>query len=145
MPNVEEHLRKAMEEGKFDDLPGKGKPLKLEADNPHADPEWELAYRMLKEAGYSLPWIETIRDIEREIEAARADLQQAWDWHRSAGKATPSENFVNDDWERSQELFKEKLGSLNQRIRNYNLEVPIVRFQRPLLNLLRELEKIQSG
>ena len=57
MPNIDEHIRKAQQEGKFDDLPGKGKPLKLE-DDPHADPAWQLAFRMLKEAGYSLPWIE---------------------------------------------------------------------------------------
>ena len=69
-----------MADGKFDNLPGKGKPLHLDETNPHADPEWELAYRMLKESGYSLPWIETIREIEKDIEAARRDLQRAWKW-----------------------------------------------------------------
>ena len=73
MPNIEEHLRKAIEEGKFDNLPGKGKPLHLDEANPHADPEWELAYHMLKECGFSLPWIETIHEIEKDIDAARKE------------------------------------------------------------------------
>ncbi len=57
MSNIEDHIRRAIEEGKFDDLPGKGKPLKLE-DDPFVDPEWRLAHHMLRCSGFSLPWIE---------------------------------------------------------------------------------------
>lgn len=32
MPNIEELIQKAIAEGKFDDLPGQGKPLNLEDD-----------------------------------------------------------------------------------------------------------------
>ena len=64
MPNIEEHIRQAMQAGKFDDLPGKGKPLSLD-ENPLADPEWQLAFHMLKDAGFSLPWIESLKEIER--------------------------------------------------------------------------------
>ena len=46
------------------------------------------------------------------------------------------------EWERSQQAFKDKLTALNKRIRDYNLQVPNVRFQRPVLNYERELEKI---
>ena len=49
--SADEAIRKAMEEGKFDNLPGKGKPLKLDED-PFEDPEWRLANKMLKEGGY---------------------------------------------------------------------------------------------
>ena len=56
----------------------KGSPCTWMNPTRIADPEWELAYRMLKESGYSLPWIETIREIEKDIEAAREDLQIAW-------------------------------------------------------------------
>ncbi|MEA3440806.1 MAG: DUF1992 domain-containing protein [Chloroflexota bacterium] len=57
MTGIEEHIRRAMEEGKFDDLPGKGKPLRLD-HNPHEDPQWRTAYRMLRNSGFTLPWIE---------------------------------------------------------------------------------------
>ncbi len=143
MPNIEEHLRKAMAEGKFDNLPGKGQPLHLDDPNPHADPEWELAYRMLKEAGYSLPWIETLREIETDLEAARHDLQLAWEQARP-GEAQLQPAHVSVNWERSQLIFKDKLTELNKCIRDFNLQVPNSRFQRPILNSEREMQKITS-
>lgn len=142
MPNIEELLRKAMADGKFDNLPGKGKPLQLGQENPHADPAWELAYKILKDAGYSLPWIETIRGIEADIEAARKELKQAWDWYQAARVHTQTGDFTTSDWERSQNSFNEKLLVLNKRIRNYNLDVPNTRFQRSVLILEQELQKI---
>ena len=144
MPNIEELLRKAMKEGKFDNLPGKGKPLHLEETNPHADPEWELAYRMLRESGYSLPWIEAIREIEKDIEAARSNMQIAWQWYQSQPTEPQAAGFSAAEWERSQSSFKQVLAALNKRIRDYNLQVPNARFQRPVLIFEAELEKITS-
>lgn len=51
MPNIDETIRKAMEEGAFDNLRGTGKPLSIE-DNPFVDPSWQLAYHLLKENGF---------------------------------------------------------------------------------------------
>jgi DnaJ family protein C protein 28 len=144
MPNIEDHLRKAIEEGTFDNLPGKGKPLRLDGVNPHADPEWELAYHMLKDSGFSLPWIEAIREIEQDIETARRDLRIAWEWYQSSTSESHSASVSSASWERSQSAFKDKLISLNKRIRDYNLQVPNARFQRPVLNFEFELEKITS-
>ncbi|OGN93713.1 MAG: hypothetical protein A2Y88_10875 [Chloroflexi bacterium RBG_13_48_10] len=144
MPNIEELLRKAMEEGKFDNLPGKGKPLNLDESNPHADPEWELAYHVLKESGFSLPWIETIREIEKEIVAARQELQRAWKWLVIYLSADVPENKASVEWKQAQVVFKDKIEILNKRIRDYNLRVPNARFQRPILNFERELQKITS-
>ena len=109
MPNIEEHLRKAMAEGKFDNLPGKGKPLIMDEINPHADPAWELAYRMLKESGYSLPWIETIKEIETDIEAARRDMQRAWKWYVIYLAAEAPEEKVLPEWEGALLRFKTSL------------------------------------
>jgi DnaJ family protein C protein 28 len=145
MPNIEEQLRKAMAEGKFDNLPGKGKPLHLDEDNPHADPEWELAYHMLKDSGYTLPWIETIHEIEQDLEAARTDFRIAWEWYQSTQLQSNPGSKPSKEWERSQQAFKEKLVSLNKRIRDYNLQVPNARFQRPILNFEREIEKLTTN
>ena len=69
MPNIEEQIRRAQEGGQFDDLPGKGKPLRLD-ENPHEDPEWRLAHQILRNGGFSLPWIEMWREIEAELTLA---------------------------------------------------------------------------
>jgi DnaJ family protein C protein 28 len=142
MPNIEEQLRKAIEEGKFDNLPGKGKPLHLDEDNAFADPEWELAYRMLKESGFSLPWIETLHEIEKDIDVALKELQRAWKWRIIYLSADVPDEKASAEWERSQQAFKEKLATFNKRIRDYNLQVPNARFQRPALNYENELENI---
>jgi len=48
----EERIRKAIENGDFDHLPGYGKPLKLE-DLSAIPEELRMAYTVLKNAGYS--------------------------------------------------------------------------------------------
>jgi DnaJ family protein C protein 28 len=145
MPNIEEHLRKAMEEGKFDNLPGKGKPLHLDENNPHADSDWELAYHILKESGYTLPWIETMQEIEKDLNAARGNLKHAWKWRLIYLSADVPDEKASAEWEQALGAFKNKLPALNQRIRDYNLEVPNARFQRPVLNFEHEIEKISSS
>lgn len=145
MPNIEELMRQALAEGKFDNLPGKGKPLRLDEANPYADPEWELAYHILKESGFSLPWIETIHEIERDIEKARKELQRAWKWRLIYLSADVPDEKASAEWVRALEAFSVKLPALNQRIRDYNLQVPNPRFQRPVLSYEREIEKITAA
>jgi DnaJ family protein C protein 28 len=145
MPHIEELLRQAMAEGKFDNLPGKGKPLQLDKENPHADPAWELAYKILKDAGYSLPWIETIREIEVDIASTRMELKLAWQGYLAArGEGTSASN-ASAEWQQAQLTFREKMNLLNQRIRNYNLDVPNTRFQRPVLVYGQEVQKITAA
>jgi len=32
------------------------------------DSDWRLAYHLLKTAGYTLPWIETLKEIDADVE-----------------------------------------------------------------------------
>ena len=48
---IDQKIREAMEQGEFDDLPGKGEPVDL-SENPFEDPELRLAHRMLRSAGF---------------------------------------------------------------------------------------------
>ena len=47
---IEEQLRKAREDGKFDNLRGHGQPLPND-DNPFEDPAWQMANDVLKKNG----------------------------------------------------------------------------------------------
>ena len=49
---VEEKIRKAVEKGEFDDLPGTGKPLDFRDDLPGLSPELKMGFKVLKNAGY---------------------------------------------------------------------------------------------
>ena len=67
---VDRAIREAQRRGDFDDLPGHGKPLALEEDNPFAG-DRAMGFRVLKNAGMKPPWME----LEAEIGAGRAALR----------------------------------------------------------------------
>ena len=71
---VEERIKKAQEEGVFDNLPGKGKPLQLDDDSGIPE-ELRLAYKILKNAN-CLP-IEM--ELRKEIFSLRQLLDAAID------------------------------------------------------------------
>jgi hypothetical protein len=71
---VENKIREAMEQGEFDNLPGRGRPLDLTAyfNTPE---ELRLGYAMLKSAGFVPVEVE----LQREIEALQAEHDQCAD------------------------------------------------------------------
>jgi hypothetical protein len=59
---AEEKIREAMERGEFENLPGAGKPLRLD-DDSMIPPELRVAYRILKNAGFLPPELELRKEI----------------------------------------------------------------------------------
>ncbi|GGJ96122.1 DUF1992 domain-containing protein [Lentibacillus kapialis] len=49
---VEEKIRESIENGDFDNLPGKGKKLNVRDELPGLSPELNQAYKILKNAGF---------------------------------------------------------------------------------------------
>jgi len=141
--SLDEQIRQAIQRGEFDNLPGRGKPLDL-SENPHEDPGWRMAYRMLKESGYTLPWIETRRNIELDYEKAIKSLQQSWDWRKDA---TGRRDLMHaeKEWQQAMKIFRDKITELNKRIRDYNLEIPSNQFQRRSFNAEQEIQKITTA
>lgn len=142
--SIDEIIRRAMEEGQFDNLPGKGKPLQLD-ENPYEDAEWRAAYRILKSSGFTLPWIETLREIEATLESARSRLRRSWVWQNGALEANVDPAWVKAEWQRAVDQFREEILSLNKRISDYNMQAPSDRFQRPKINPDQEVLAIQKN
>jgi hypothetical protein len=59
---AEQRIAEAVERGELDDLPGAGRPLDLGGD-PLVPEDLRLAYRILKNAGFVPPELETRREI----------------------------------------------------------------------------------
>lgn len=113
-----------MEEGEFDNLPGKGRPVDL-TENPFEDPDLRMVHRLLRNAGFAPAWIEARKDFEAQFEVARETLERAWILYQPAGRSP------NDAaWERNVTEFRSKVVELNKRIQVYNLKVPAAVFQR---------------
>jgi DnaJ family protein C protein 28 len=144
MSKVEEEIRRAMQEGKFDNLPGMGKPIHLQ-DDPFEDPEWRMAYHVLRSSGYTLPWIEARRTLEADLEQARLALKRTWEWRQTALEESQPPRFVLAVWDQAVHLFRQRIEKYNQDIQSYNLQAPHTRFHLPRLSVESELGKVTAS
>ena len=143
---IDQQIREAQERGEFDNLPGKGRPLDL-TPNPYAQDQ-ELAFKILKDAGYAPEWIEQDKAVRGKLEAARATLARRWEWcearlrelaGRSDSRSEAERKQVLAGWRQATIAFEGEVGVINKEIAELNLKVPNSRFQRPKVDAAREL------
>lgn len=73
---VEERVARAQANGEFDDLPGTGKPLQL--DDDRLVPEGlRMTDRVLQNAGFLPPEMQTLKDIRALEQRVRASVDDA--------------------------------------------------------------------
>lgn len=128
---VERQIQEAQAQGAFDNLPGHGKPLRLEAINPY-EGENELAHKILKDHGFAPEWIELGKEIRQELETARRRLANSY------------RRYGNDPvfWRRAVDRFAEQIDELNRKIDFYNLKAPAMLFQRRRAVLEDEIQRV---
>jgi hypothetical protein len=124
---AEQKIRKALEDGSFEGLSGFGKPLDMKA-NPFEPEDQRLAFHILKNNGYSLPWLDRKAEIDRTLEAFRANLRSCL---AQAGKDKPDRTLLGK--------FAWEMAKINRLIIDYNLSVPLDSLQRPLVDLEVEM------
>jgi hypothetical protein len=74
---VERKIAEAIDRGELDGLPGAGRPLEFD-DDALVPEELRLAYRILKNAGYAPPEVESLNQVaELERFVARGDVDAA--------------------------------------------------------------------
>ncbi|KAL3825832.1 hypothetical protein ACJIZ3_021861 [Penstemon smallii] len=130
---VEQRVWHAMEEGQFENLPGKGKPLDLSC-NPHADPAEDTLYRILNKNGCAPEWVELNKEIRNSIAEWRAALKRAW---------ACTDEHHDSKWLESSEALKLQLRNINNKVFHYNLIVPFGR-QMNGLKWEREIDKLSE-
>lgn len=114
---IDKQIREAMERGDFENLPGAGKPLNLARD-PNIPEEWELAFNLLKNAGYAPDWIETRKEVETLRTKLFAPLERFLKHlpQNQNERARTQENLL--------EQFRAHAAELNRLIDTYNLKAP---------------------
>jgi DnaJ family protein C protein 28 len=140
---IDQKIREAIEQGEFDNLAGKGKPIDL-SENPFEDPDWRTAHRLLRNAGFAPAWIEERKDIEAELEAARKQLSRVWSVVQNA-RGTESEAGAQGRWKKARNAFTQQINEHNRRIVAWNLKVPSAAFHRKLIDAEREIERIREA
>lgn len=133
---IEQRIQVAMENGEFDNLRGRGKPLSFNT-NPYLDPAQELAFGLLQNNNMAPAWIERDKEIRKEVAAARDNLRLAWQHYQ----ANPASEAA---WQAAVARFEEILVKLNQKIDAFNLIVPVPTAQRFRLRLDDELRLAQQ-
>ena len=139
-------IREAVEEGQFDNLPGKGQPLNLEIDL-RVPPEQRMAYRLMREAKILPEWIQLDKDVRTRLQLWDSRIEQfIKDRDRELERRAPSrERDAFLDAQRDRFLIRsaEGLRDLNRFIDRLNLAAPTPAQQRLRIHMperMRELE-----
>lgn len=157
---IDEQIRLAQEQGQFENLPGRGKPLDL-ATNPHAG-DRELAFKILRDAGFAPEWIELDKAIRVRLERSRLALLRAWEWYRDSARGSDSapdrptltrprgwrsparaERHLTA-WQAAVATFHREVADINQQIAELNLKVPSPRFQRLKVDAEQEVRSLEE-
>jgi hypothetical protein len=147
---IDQQIREAQEQGKFDNLPGQGKPLDLPS-NPYAQDQ-ELAFKILKDAGYAPEWIELDKAIRGRLDRTRASIVRARDWRdarlgelagRSDGWSEGERQRILAGWQKAVASFEKEVTTLNKEIGELNLKVPNPRFQRRRIDAASEITDLE--
>ena len=128
---AERRIRDAMEEGAFDNLPGRGRPQDLRVD-AYVDPGSRLAHELLRNAGGSLPWIERAVELRAARAALLGGLERA---ARGEGLRTLAEVLARS---------RQEAADLDRRIRDHNLTVPVTGMAVRRLDLEAEARRLQG-
>ena len=147
MPSFQQgaFLEEAVRSGAFDDLPGRGKPLKL-TKNPYA-PGTELAYQLLQDNNYTLPWIAERQQVLEEIENLRAEIGRFWLRYQAEYHPARSElvrQSLRLGWSRNLEYWQEQIDKINKRVADLNLKQPGEKFEILKLTLENELARVEA-
>lgn len=129
-------IRKAMEAGEFDHLPGEGQPLDLGID-PYAPADMQLAYKLLKQNDLAPDWIVQGKALRAKLESWQSRLQAAHKAYRTTNNAAV--------WFTAREKLGEDAVKLNKEIVAYNLKLPSGFTHEVMLNLERMIARLEHG
>lgn len=123
---IDQILRTAAADGAFDNLAGEGKPLDLD-ENPF-EGEWATAFRMLRGAGETLPWIMLAREIDADEARLAAELEITAGQLRALAARDPAAFLL--DRETARRRYLEGAAQLDRKLVEYGALVPHHHFER---------------
>mmetsp|Transcript_28729 Transcript_28729/g.61230 ORF Transcript_28729/g.61230 Transcript_28729/m.61230 type:complete len:512 (+) Transcript_28729:30-1565(+) len=129
---VEERIRESMASGGFDNLEGKGKPLKRleQDDNTFVPYEDRVAFDLLKKNGFAPDWVEKQKEVREGLQNAKEGLAIVYcNYCRDSKTFTALHN--------EKKRFKASLKMYNRMLRDHNLICPLWA-QQPTLDIAAE-------
>jgi DnaJ homolog subfamily C member 28 len=139
---IDELIEDGRSQGKFDNLPGQGKPLNL-TTNPYAK-DSELANNLLKENNVLPPWLAQRGEIQQQTEALRTKISRLWpryDQEYRFGQDEGIRGALIVAWDDEVRRLEETVVKLNKQIESYNLKRPLANLELFKLRLDEELAR----
>ena len=134
---VDRQIRLAQEEGKFDHLPGQGKPF----THLNGDP----LEQVLRAQGFVPRWVELDREIRDKVEIAEQAVRRTYEWvMQTWSSGSADRRYAESEWLEAQRVFAKRLDEINQLVRILNLELaPVLRhLQRSTFKVEDQLQRL---
>lgn len=128
MASIDEHIQDAMRKGQFANLPGAGKPLKLD-DDAHVPETMRMANKLMRDNDLVPDWMAQGKELEAEREKLLAEARRLTQRSVTGGA--------------SMDALREAAKKYNSRILSYNLKVPQGVSHKRHFDLEQELSKLR--
>lgn len=140
---VSQRIEEAMRRGEFDNLPGRGKPQRIQRE-PFVPEDQQMAFTLLQNNDLTPDWIGERKEILRLKEGFQEQVQSIaaealTRWH--AAEDAAGRQAVLATWHRWLLRWETELGEINRRIQNLNLKQPIAHLEVIKLRLDDELRR----
>ena len=139
--HVEEQIDEAIKRGEFENLKGKGQPLKLWGD---LTDRRVMREKLARDDHQSAPWESVAAEIEYLTRRVESDLKRALEFRR-AGLASPraDKTKIESDFRAQLRAVEVSIKGVNSQILRHNLLIPtaLPRLHRVRLKLSDLMEK----
>lgn len=139
--HVEEQIDEAIKRGEFENLKGKGKPLKLWGD---LTDRRVMREKLARDVGEGAPWEGVAAEIGYATRRVEAELKRALEFRR-AGMASPRADKakIENDFRAQLRALEVSIKSVNSLILKHNLLIPtaLPKLHRVRLKLSDLMEK----
>ena len=115
--DIEDQIQKAIQDGKFNNSRGQGKPF------THLNTD--ALEQLVKEQGFRPHYVELDTEIRAKTEIARQAVRRTYEWVRQArGGGSLDRGYAQDEWEKALRSFDQRREEINKLIQTFNLELP---------------------
>ncbi|KAJ2948882.1 hypothetical protein O0L34_g5812 [Tuta absoluta] len=124
---VEDLIQESMSKGEFENLSGKGKPLKDQNLNPYVDFTTHKLNEVLINNGFTPEWIMMSREIDNDIKALEEEIRKE---RMMLGPYPFVQQGDATKWEIICHNNRELAKSINMKINTFNIIVPLMSKQK---------------
>jgi hypothetical protein len=152
---ADRRIEEAIKAGEFDNLPGHGKPLNNNDDNPFVPPDMRAAYKVMSNSGYAPDWMVLAQKIDSALEYLHRAADRHFAYLRKELAEIGSNPYAVKRLRREVDRLKsehrkaaarhaEAIDEINQDIMTFNNTVPIASLVRIPLSKKAEMEKFED-